>query len=180
MKKIKSILSIFVLALAITSCTNDKTLQEYLVESQDKTEFIKYDVPTSFIQLEDQDVSQDLKDALKSIRKINIVALPIKQDNKVNYEAEKAELKKIFKNKEYRSLMSMKYKGMNVSLYYTGETDKIDEIIAFGYGDEVGVGVARLLGDNINPALIMEMMDNVKMNPSTLNLEQLGNMFSEK
>jgi len=168
------------LTLLVTSCNNDKTLQEYLVESQDKTGFIKFDVPTSFIQLKDEDVSQEVKDAVKSIRKINILALQVKEDNKAKYEAEKAELKKIFVGEDYKSLMSMKYNGMNVKLYYTGETDQIDEVIAFGYGDKIGVGVARLLGDNMNPALIIQMMENVKMDPSNLNLEQFSGIFSAK
>ena len=180
MKKIKYILSLLVLTLVFTSCNNDKTLQEYLVESQDKTGFIKFDVPTSFIQLKNEDVSEDVKEAVKSIRKINIVALQAKEENEAEYQSEKAELKKIFKNEDYKSLMSMKYKGMNVKLYYTGETDKIDEVIAFGYGNKVGVGVARLLGENMNPALIMQMMNNIKMDPSNLNLEQFTGIFSEK
>ena len=101
------------------------------------------------------------KSTLKSIRKVNVVALPIK-GNEDNYETEKNKLKNIFKdNKEYKSLMSMKAKGMKVNLYYTGDTDSIDEVIAFGYGEKAGVGVARLLGDNMNPAKIIEMMNNI-------------------
>lgn len=180
MKKLKYIITLFVLTLVFTSCKNEKTLQEYIVESHDKPEFINFDVPTSFIQLKNEMVSNEIKEAVKSIRKINVIALQIKENNKLKYEAEKAELKKILKSDNYKDLMSMKYNGINVKLYYTGETNEIDEIIAFGYGDKFGVGVARLLGDEMNPALIMEMMQHVKMDPSGLNLGQFGAIFSGK
>ena len=56
--------------------------------------------------------------------------------------------------------MSMKAKGMNVNMYYSGDTENVDEVIAFGYGDTAGVGVARLLGKKMNPAKIL---DNFKV-----------------
>ena len=168
------------LVLMITSCKNEKSLQEYLVESQEKTGFISVDIPTSFLQLKSDDVSEDVKATLKSIRKVNVVGLPIK-GNETAYEIEKATLKELFKdNKEYKSLMSMKVKGMHVNLYYTGDTDSIDEVIAFGYGKEAGVGVARLLGENMNPAKIIEMMNSVKIDGDNVNLEQFSAIFKGK
>ncbi|WP_158837579.1 DUF4252 domain-containing protein [Polaribacter sp. L3A8] len=180
MKNITKIFSLLLLVLMITSCKNEKSLQGYLVESQEKTGFITVDIPTSFLQLKSEAVSEDVKETLKSIRKINVVALPFK-GNEPTYEIEKTTLKSIFKdNKEYKSLMSMKTKGMHVNLYYTGNTDSIDEVIAFGYGDEVGVGVARLLGDHMNPAKIIAMMNNIKFDKDNLDLEKFSAIFSGK
>ena len=180
MKNITKIFSLLLLVLMITSCKNEKSLQGYLVESQEKTGFITVDIPTSFLQLKSDDVSDDVKATLKSIRKVNVVALPIK-GNEAAYEVEKATLKELFKdNKDYKSLMSMKAKGMHVNLYYTGDTDSIDEVIAFGYGKEAGVGVARLLGENMNPAKIIEMMNNVKIDGDNVNLEQFSAIFKGK
>ena len=181
MKKItKTLLLLLFLLLVITSCKNEKSLQGYLVECQEKTAFITVDIPTSFLQLKSDDVSDDVKTTLKSIRKVNLVALPIK-GNEVAYEVEKATLKELFKDdKEYKSLMSMKAQGMHVSLYYTGDTDSINEVIAFGYGKEAGVGVARLLGDNMNPAKIIEMMNSIKIDEDNVNLKQFSSIFNGK
>ena len=179
MKNITKILSLLLLVLMITSCKNEKSLQGYLVESQEKTGFISVDIPTSFLQLKSDNVSEDVKATLKSIRKVNVVALPIK-GNEAAYEVEKATLKKLFKgNDDYKSLMSMKAKGMHVNLYYTGDTDSIDEVIAFGYGKEAGVGVARLLGENMNPAKIIAMMNNVKIDGDNINLKQFSAIFGK-
>jgi hypothetical protein len=179
MKNITKVLSLLLLVLMITSCKNEKSLQGYLVESQEKTGFITVDIPTSFLQLKSEDVSEDVKATLKSIRKVNVVALPIK-GNEAAYEVEKATLKELFKdNKEYKSLMSMKAKGMHINLYYTGDTDSIDEVIAFGYGKDAGVGVARLLGDHMNPAKIIEMMNSIKIDGDNVNLKQFSAIFGK-
>jgi len=164
----------------LNSCKNEKSLQGYLVESQEKSGFISVDIPTSFLELKSDAVSDELQETLKSIRKVNVVALPFK-GNEEAYEVEKLKLKSIFKdNDDYKSLMSLKAKGMHVNLYYTGDTESIDEVIAFGYGKEAGVGIARLLGDDMNPTKIMEMMNNVKLNKDNINLEQFSAIFKGK
>ena len=71
----------------------------------------------------------------------------------------------------------MDVKGMKMNIYYTGISDAIDEVIAFGYSKEAGVGVARILGENMNPSKIMEMMQNIEMDPSQLNLKQFNLSF---
>jgi len=68
---------------------------------------------------------------------------------------------------------------MNVSIYFSGKTDAIDEVIAFGYGDQQGVGVARLLGDNMNPAQIIEMMNSVKMDANNDSFKNFANLFNQ-
>tara|TARA_B110001450_G_scaffold60200_1_gene56949 strand:+ start:3606 stop:4142 length:537 start_codon:yes stop_codon:yes gene_type:complete len=178
MKKSIKKFSFIILFLMICSCKNEKTLQEYLVESQEKTGFIAVDVPTSFLQLKSEDVSDDLKITLKSIRKISVVALPIK-GNEEMYDEEKAKLKSIFKdNDEYKSLMTIRVKGVHSTIFYKGNTASIDEAIVFGYGKKVGVGVARLLGNKMNPAKIIEMMSSVKIDTENLNLEQFSTIFN--
>ena len=177
MKNINKLVALLFLVILASSCKNKKSLQSYLVDSQEKPGFITLDIPTSFLQLKNQDVSDEVKETLKSIKKVNVVALPIK-GNETAYETEKKQLKDIFSNtKNYKSLMSMKTQGMHVNLYYTGSTESIDEVIAFGYGKQQGVGVARLLGYDMNPAKIMEMMKNIKIDSNNVNLEQFSAIF---
>lgn len=170
MKKITTVLIAFTLAFSFTSC-NEESLQSYLVKSQEKSGFITFDVPASILQLKSDDVSEETKATLNSIKKINVVAMPFK-DNANEVEAEKAQLDKILKGKEYKSIMRFTEKNMKVSLYYTGEGDAIDELIAFGYGAEQGVGIARVLGENMNPSDIMKMMNDVKFDADGFNLDQ--------
>ena len=177
MKKITTVLVVFVAALMFTSCDNKQTLQEYLVESQEKTGFMTFDIPVNFFQPKSDEVSEEVMATIKSIRKINIVALPSK-NNEEAYETEKTAIKEILKDVDtYKSLMSMKAQGYNVKVYYTGNTDAIDEVIAFGYAKDKGVGIARILGDDMNPSLIMKMMNEIKMDGSGMNLNQFTKAF---
>lgn len=178
MKKITTLLSFVFLILFASSCNHEKTLQGYLVESQEKSEFITVDIPTNFLQLKSENVTTTVKETLESIRKINLVALPYK-GNEDTYNNEKTILNNILNGAAYKNLMSMKAKGMQMKVYYTGSSDAIDEVIVFGYGKEKGVGVARLLGEDMNPAKIIEMMQFIKMDENALNLKQLSTKFKD-
>lgn len=169
MKKLTTICSLIFLVFFASSCKNEKSLQSYLVDTSGKDGFYTGDIPVSSVLSAKADVSDNVKKTMKSIKKINVAFLPKTDDNTALYETEKVKLKNIFTdNDDYKSLMSMKMQGMNVNVYYTGNTDSIDEVVAFGYGDKNGVGVARLLGENMNPADIIEMLNSVKMDGSSL------------
>ena len=177
MKKITTVLALFVLTLFATSCDNQQTLQEYLVETQEKNGFITVDLPVNFIKPKSLDVSDNVKSTIASIRKINVVGLQYKGNEEI-FEAEKEKMDAILKNKDkYKSIMRMNTQGYKVNLYYTGSSDAIDEVIAFGYASEKGVGIARILGDDMNPSAIIEMMQNIEMDGSAVNLKSLNLSF---
>jgi len=165
------------LVFLATSCKNEKSLQKYLVETSGKEGFITGDIPVSSLISAKADVSEEIKETIKSVQKINVAFLQKTTENQALYETEKNTLKNIFTNNNYKSLGKMKAQGMNVTLYFTGETDAIDEIIAFGYSNEVGVGVARLLGKNMSPAKMLEMMNYINVNQESM--KDFGNIFSK-
>ena len=155
------------LGLLFTSCKKE-SLQSYLVESQEKKEFSHISIPSSIIQLSSLTASEEEQKAFESINKINITGLLINNASEGQYEIEKKKLKNILKGSDYKTLMNFKDKGNNITLYYTGETDAIDEIIAFGYGEKMGVGVARVLGKKMNPSAITKMLKNTKLDKNSL------------
>ncbi len=170
--------SIILLVLFTYSCKNEKSLQSYLVDTIGKEGFYSGDFPVSSILSAKADVSADVKKVIKSVKKINIVFLSKTADNNAAYEIEKGKLTAIFKgNDTYKSLMSMKVKGMNVNMYYSGDTENIDEVIAFGYGENTGVGVARLLGEKMNPVKIIETLSSTNFNDDNPALQQFSKMF---
>ena len=178
MKKLTIICSLVFLVMFASACKNEKSLQRYLVESSGKDGFSTGDLPVGSLFKAKADVSDEIKKTIKSIKKINVVFLRKTDDNTADYEAEKAKLKNIFTSDEYKSLGSVKAKGMNVKVYYTGNTNSLDEVITFGYSKEIGVGVARLLGDNMNPARVIEMINSVKMDAN--NLKSFSTIFKGK
>ncbi|MAD98599.1 MAG: hypothetical protein CMB99_14850 [Flavobacteriaceae bacterium] len=176
MKKLTTILSFTLVLFMAMSCSKSKSLQSYLVESQEKDGFFYGDVPVSSLMTTKSGASEEVLETMKTIKKINVAFLRKTADNDAAYENEKNELNKILGQDDYKNLMTMKMKGMNVKVYYTGDTDSIDEIITFGYNKEAGVGVARLLGENINPAKIIQMMQSIQMDGDRIQ-KQFGGLF---
>ena len=61
--------------------------------------------------------------------------------------------------------MSHNQDGMKAKFLYEGDKDSIDEIIVFGMADKAGMmGVARILGDDMNISSIMKMMKEFDQN----------------
>jgi hypothetical protein len=180
MKKTTTLFSLVLLMVFASSCKNEKSLQSYLVDSSGKEGFYTGDVPVSSLLSPKAAVSDDVKETIESIKKINIAFLIKTADNTAAYEIEKEKLKNIFKdNNTYKNLMSMKAKGMNVKVYYSGDTNAVDEVVAFGYGNEAGVGVARLLGENMNPAKIIETINNMDFEKSSIGITQFSKIFNQ-
>jgi hypothetical protein len=180
MKKNVTLFSLVLLVLFVSSCKKEQSLQSYLVDASGKEDFYTGDLPVSSVLSAKADVSEDIKETIKSIKKINFVFLPKTAKNTAVYEVEKGKLTNIFKdNNSYKSLMSIKAKGMHVRIYYSGNTASVDEVIAFGYGDTAGVGVARLLGENMNPAKIIKTLNSMDFDGDNAALKQFSKMFNK-
>ncbi len=181
MKKLY-ILSLICLTVFMVSCDKKESLQGYLVESQEKSGFVTVDIPASVVELAEENLSAEDKAIYKSVKKVNITGLPAKNADGGAYEIEKEKLKKILSDPSYKKLMSFKKDGNNIKVYYTGESEAIDEIIAFGYGKELGIGVARILGEKMNPAKIISVFKNANLNLDVdgVNLNQIKTILNDK
>lgn len=168
MKIIKTI-SFIAISLLMLACNNEKTLQKYYVENQEDSKFISLDIPTSLFAKADN-LDEDQRATLESVRKINVLAYPLNEENET-FDAEKAELEEIFSNEKYQLLMKYGSNERKGALYFTGEEDAIDEIVAFGYDNERGMGVARILGKDMNPQKIMELVKS--LDAEDINVEGL-------
>ena len=167
----KAVIILTVLALFI-SCNQQKTIQTYIVEKQDKPGFMSVDLPMSLIQLNSDKVPLDVKDGYESIKKVNVLGLPYLNNNEA-YEIEKKAISLILNNSTlYKNLMKMDMDGMSVSIYYNGDANDINEVIVFGYSKKIGVGVARVIGNHMNPTKITQMAEYLKIDPNQLNLQQ--------
>jgi hypothetical protein len=167
----KAVIILTVLAIFV-SCNQQKTIQTYIVENQDKPGFMSVDLPMSLIQLNSDKVPLDVKDGYESIKKVNVLGLPYLNNNEA-YEIEKKAISLILNNSSlYKNLMKMDINGMSVSIYYNGDANDINEVIVFGYSKKIGVGVARVIGNHMNPTKITQMAEYLKIDPNQLNLQQ--------
>lgn len=166
MKSFK-ILILAIAAVSFTACNNDPSLQEYYVNNQEDSKFIAIDIPTSMFANADS-LDEEQRATLESVKKVNVLAYPLKE-GKAALNTEKAKLEKILKNDKYQLLMKYGSNGRKAEVYFTGEDDAIDELVVFGYDDTKGMGVARVLGENMNPQKIIELMRS--LDKGDLNIE---------
>ena len=178
---IKYVLGLGLAALTLFSCSNEKSLQRYLVDRQDDDSFLNIDIAASLLQTDNNRLSQEEKDILETVKKINVVAYPIKGENTADYEVKRLELKDIIDQEQYKMLMKYGSNKQGATLKYLGEEDAIDEIIVFASDDEKGFALFRLLGEKMEPAKMMKLMTAIEKGDLDVSkLESLGNIFQDK
>lgn len=175
---IKSILTAFVLVFAVTACKKEQTLQEYIVESKENNEYMSIDMPASIIQLDKTNINEEDKATLNTIKKMNFLAFPLSDTNQEMFVSEKQKVKKILKQDVFTELMTVKGKVGDVIVSFTGNDEAIDEVIIFGASDEKGFALARVLGENMNPADILKIAQHLEIDDDSGEMHQLGAIFS--
>ena len=161
MQLVKILTALVIAALSLISCNNDPSLQRYLVDKQEDDRYLKLDLATSLLQAENASFTEDEKEILNTVKKVNMVAYPRKGANAAEYEAEKAMVKEIIGNEKYKTLSTMKSNDMNITLKYLGEEQAIDEVIVFASNEEKGFGLFRLLCDDMRPDQVLKLMSSI-------------------
>ncbi|WP_456379030.1 DUF4252 domain-containing protein [Lutibacter sp.] len=179
MKHIFKFIGLIVAVVIVTSaCETNPSLQKYYVDSKENSEFISVDLPSSILQLKDTDASKDIKNTLKTIKKVNFLALQLNDTDKELFNSEKQKVKAILKNPKYKQLIRMNIGSGNITVNYLGKEDAIDEVVIFGADSNKGFALVRVLGNNMNPSDILKLAQEIKMDGDSDQLKQLGNLFS--
>lgn len=158
--------------LAFVACSSTQSLQEYYVDNSENPNFIVLDVPTSILNLENQDLSETQQEAMESLKKLNLLAFKKTNENGAEYEVEKAKVKAILKNDDFVELMKLNSQYGKGVVKYIGDEDAIDEVIIYGSSDDKGFAIIRVLGNNMNPGHIIQLMNAIQS--SDFNGEGLG------
>ena len=176
---IKYILGIGLAALTLFSCSNKESLQRYIVDRQGDDSFLKIDIAASLLQTDSANLSQEEKDILKTIKKINVIAYPIEEGNVSAYEVKMQVLKTILDQDRYKTLMKYGSNKDGATLKYVGLEDAIDEIIVFVRDDEKGFALFRLLGDNMRPEQMIKLMTAIEKGDVDISkLNSIGKIFN--
>ena len=176
---IKYILGIGLAALTLFSCSNKESLQRYIVDRQNDDSFLKIDIAASLLQTDSANLSQEEKDILKTIKKINVVAYPIEEGNVSAYEVKMQVLKTILDQDRYKTLMKYGSNKEGATLKYVGLEDAIDEIIVFVRNDEKGFALFRLLGDDMRPEQMIKLMTAIEKGDVDISkLNSIGKIFN--
>jgi len=178
MKILKIIIAVFLL-YGISSCDSSKSLQEYIVEKQQDNGFISLDIPSSIINLKDENASEESLKAIKSIKKFNFLGFQLNEENIDTYTAEKQTVKDILSNKKFKEIFRVKTGNSEVSVKYLGDEDNIDEVIFFGADNEKGLAIVRVLGDNMNPAEMVQLLNKINIDKDSNEFKSLTSIFEK-
>ena len=181
MKKLTSYLALFTIAIAIVACGgSEASLQKYYIDSQDDKNFISVDVPASILTLQ-EDVEPEVKEAYKSLKKMNVLAFTKNDTNEAEYAIEKEKVKKILKNSKFTELFRMNDKGRSVVIKYEGDDDSMDEVIVYAADKDQGFALVRVLGDKMTAEKMLKLTESIKdVDSDNIGIKQLEGFFKKK
>ena len=153
------------------SCKSEPSLQKYFVENTENKDFVALDLTPKMLNIDNTKLSILQKEALASFEKINILAFKANNQNKAQFEAERAKVASILKEAKYQQLMKFGSGKEGAQVSFVGTDEHIEEFVIYGNKKEKGFAVVRVLGKDMNPTYIMEMMSIIKN--GNMNLESL-------
>lgn len=160
--KLKNVLGALAAVLFLAGCSSTQSLQEYYVDNTENPNFLVIDVPANILKLDEASLDDTQQAALKSLRKLNILFFKKTEENKEEYKAETAKVREILKNSDFKELMKLNSPYAKGVIKYSGDGDAIDEVVIFGDSEENGFGLVRVLGDDMNPAHFMQLMQAIQ------------------
>lgn len=170
MKKIILLLS----ATLLLACNQNPTLQNYFVENTESTDFISVDVSPSILNIKPDALTLEQQEALKTFKKMNVLAFKLNEQNKEKFASEQVKVKTILKDKKYQQLMKFGSGKSGAAVYFVGEDDNIEEFVIYGSENESGFAVVRILGDKMNPEQFMTLFSALQ--ESNMDMSQLKSL----
>ena len=158
-------------SLFLSSCNSEPSLQKYFVDSSEKKDFIELDVSPSIINIDKTKLTAEQKTALGSFDKMNVLAFKLNESNKEQYNVESQKVTQILKDKKYQELMKIGSGKDAASVSFVGDDNHINEFILFAKKKENGFAVVRILGKDMNPNNILNMISLLKS--SNVDMAQL-------
>ena len=174
----KNLIKIILLGLIIASCSNDKSIQKYFVDKHEDADFTALDLSTKTLFSNFEDLTEEEKEHLKNISKLNVLVLNSSNATKITDEYNA--VAEILNQPEYASLMKMNSEEGAMMMNIKGDdVTKINELIFLGKNDDMGLIVARVLGKQINPNNFYQTMKMAEKMDTGL-LENFANQFDLK
>jgi hypothetical protein len=166
---------LFIITLLISlffgSCNSEPSLQKYFVENTENKDFIALDISSNILDVDKTKLTVAQSEALHSFDKINVLAFKLNDKNKSQFESERAKVNLILKDPKYQQLMKFGSGKQGASVSYVGTDDHINEFVFFANKNDAGFAVVRVLGKDMNPTNITNMISVLK--ESKIDLEQL-------
>lgn len=179
MKSIYKLLALGVLFIAAVSCNQGESLQQYFVDGSANPEFITFDVSSNILNIAEQELSEKEKKTLRSVKKLNVLALKLNEENQETYQTETAKIKTILANSDYQELIRFNTGNAKAVVKYLGADDAIDEVVLYGSDNTKGFAILRIIGDDMNVESVGELVHVIQKGAVNKGeLARIGEIFS--
>ena len=158
-------------SLLLLSCSNEPSIQKYFVENSGKKDFIALDISPSIINIDKSKLTPEQQTALNSFEKMNVLIFKSNGKNETQYQSETQKVGDILKDQTYQELMKIGSGKDGASVSFVGDENDIDEFIFFAKNQDNGFAVVRILGNDMNPNNIMNMIGILQI--ANVDMEQL-------
>lgn len=155
--------------LMLVSCDTKPSLQKYFVEKGEAKNFTTIDIAPNFIKTDSLDLSADEKEALKSLKKLNVLMFKVNNANAKEYDAEKTTVKTLLKEDNYEELMKMNEGNGGISISTKGEGEHIEEFVLFLHNKDNGFGVVRVMGEDMTPNNVLTIAGVIQKSNMDIN-----------
>ncbi|AXG71745.1 hypothetical protein KORDIASMS9_04002 [Kordia sp. SMS9] len=168
MKTFSSFLLLLCIGVAITSCSDKNSLQNYFIDHAEQSGFSSSTIPISLLRQDGIQLSEKQEEALDAIDRINLLFYRTTPEKQTEFTSERKNIKTILKNKKYEELMNLGNKGV---VKYIGTDTAMDEIVIFLSNQEMGFAVTRIIGDNMTIEKFMELYKLTQQRNTPLNFD---------
>ncbi|MDG1728639.1 MAG: DUF4252 domain-containing protein [Algibacter sp.] len=177
-RTIKYLAYTLLIAVIFTSCGDNVSLQRYYVDNQESKNFISQDFPLSLIEIDKSNFTEAQEEAYNSVDKLNFLGYKASETDTEFYKAEVAKVKTILSDSKYNDLMEFSDKGNKIYVKYIGTDDEADEVVVFGSAKDMGFGIVRILGDDMNPEKMVTLISAMQdANIGEGQIENIMNFF---
>ena len=177
-RTIQHIIYTFFAAVILTSCDDGLSLQRYYVDNQEAKNFITQDIPLSMIEIDKSNFTEEQQEAYSSVNKLNFLGYKSNETNLEAFNAEIAKVKTILNDSKYIDLMEFSDKGNKIIVKYIGDDNEADEVIVLGSSKEMGFGIVRILGNDMNPEKMITLINAFqKANIEESQVQDIMNFF---
>src|SRR5690606_4547078 len=96
-------------AIALVGCKSEPSLQKYFVEKTEDKNFVALDLSPSILNLDPQKLTAAQQKSIESFKKMNILAFKLTEENRNQFEIERATVDSILKDTKYQQLMKVSH-----------------------------------------------------------------------
>lgn len=146
--KMKKLL-IFAVTLTFLGCSKTQSIQEYYVAKSEDPNFLVIDIPTSFLGINNEVLSQEEQAALDSFQKLNVLMFRKTAANATQFPEELEAVRQIINGEQFDPLVVVSDRQFSGKLLLEGSVERPDEIVFFGSATDDGFLLARLIGNKM-------------------------------